>query len=265
MFTYVGRSIGLQISGDSRLPFSFNDIMAGKRYELSGGLSAETRAVDYNRSTSDQVFEHIHDEIISMQLLPGQKISENTLADKFSVSRTPIREALNRLSALGFVEVRPQRGTFVTKLSMAFILEARFIRESLEVAVVNQLAESPVDDVVPECEKILNEQAKAARKKDALLFQQLDDRFHMMLVDATGFKRVGKVIELEKAHMDRVRNLSLVELTGQYEQVLRQHHAVLDAIKAGSPEQAVNAMRTHMREVFNILKVAPVNHPEYFA
>lgn len=238
--------------------------MAKKRHEPSGGLSAETPAVDYKRPTSDQVFEYIRDEIISMHLLPGQKISENTLAEKFSVSRTPVREALNRLSALGFVEVRPQRGTFVTKLSMAFILEARFIRESLEVAVVNQLAESRVDGMVRECEKILAEQAKAANKKDALLFQQLDDRFHMTLADATGFKRVGGAIELEKAHMDRVRNLSLVELTGQYEQVLRQHHAILDAIKSGAAERAVKAMRTHMRDVYNILRVAPVNHPEYF-
>lgn len=238
--------------------------MAMKRHEPDG-LGAETPAVDYKRPTSDQVFEFIRDDIISMHLLPGQKISENSLADKFSVSRTPVREALNRLSSLGFVEVRPQRGTFVTKLSMAFILEARFIRESLEVAVVNQLAESRVDSMVRECEKLLAAQAKAAGKKDALGFQQLDDRFHMMLADATGFKRVGRVIESEKAHMDRVRNLSLVELTGQYEQVLRQHHAILDAIKSGSAEKAARAMRTHMRDVFNILRVAPVNHPEYFA
>lgn len=220
--------------------------------------------MDYKRPTSDQVFEYIRDEIISMHLLPGQKISENALADNFSVSRTPVREALNRLSVLGLVEVRPQRGTFVTKLSMAFILEARFIRESLEVAIVNQLAENRGDGVVVECERILAEQAKAADRKDALVFQQLDDRFHMTLVEATGFSRVGRVIELEKAHMDRVRNLSLVELTGQYDQVLRQHHAILDAIKSGSSQQAVQAMRTHMRDVFNILKVAPVNHPEYF-
>lgn len=220
--------------------------------------------MDYTRPTPNQVFECIRDEIISMHLLPGQKISENTLAEKFAVSRTPIREALNRLSSLGFVEIRPQRGTFVTKLSMSFILEARFIRESLEVAIVNQLAENRIDGMALECEKILAEQAKAADKKDALVFQHLDDRFHMTLVDATGFKRVGRLIELEKAHMDRVRNLSLVELTGQYEHVLKQHHAILDAIKSGSPQQAVKAMRTHMRDVFNILKVAPVNHPEYF-
>lgn len=239
--------------------------MIEKAHNSSDRLEPEPPAVDYKRPTPDQVFEFIRDEIISMQLLPGQKISENTLAEKFSVSRTPIREALNRLSALGLVEVRPQRGTFVTKLSMTFILEARFIRESLEVAVVNQLAESGVDSMVLKCEKILAEQAKAAKKKDALLFQQLDDRFHMALADATGFKRVGGIIELEKAHMDRVRNLSLVELTGQYQHVLTQHHAILNAIKSGSPQQAVQAMRIHMRDVFNILKIAPVNHPEYFA
>jgi DNA-binding GntR family transcriptional regulator len=238
--------------------------MTGNTHKPSYSPGTVAPAVDFKRPTADQVFEYIRDEIISMHLLPGQMISENTLAEKFSVSRTPIREALNRLSALGFVEIRPQRGTFVTKLSMSFILEARFIRESLEVAVVNLLAENRLDDLVPECERILAEQTKAAKKKNALLFQQLDDRFHMTLSDATGFKRVGKVIELEKAHMDRVRNLSLVELTGQYEHVLKQHRAILEAIKSGSSQKAAQAMRTHMRDVFNILKIAPVNHPEYF-
>lgn len=238
--------------------------MVRKKDKLPDSTGQQAPTVDYKRPTPDQVFEYIRDEIVSMRLLPGQKISENTLAEKFSVSRTPVREALNRLSAFGFVEVRPQRGTFVTRLSMEFILEARFIRESLEVAVVDQLARHRIDQMLPELENTLAEQAAAAESKDALAFLRLDDRFHMMLVDATGFKRVGAVIELEKAHMDRVRNLSLVELTGQYDHVIRQHRAILDAVESGSSQRAVQAMRTHMRDVFNILKVAPVDHPEFF-
>jgi DNA-binding GntR family transcriptional regulator len=239
--------------------------MSEKRHKPPNGLRPDAPTVDYSRSTSEQVFEYIRDEILSMRMQPGQKIPENTLAEQFSVSRTPVRAALDRLQTLGFVEVRPQRGTFVTKLSMTFILEARFIREALEVEVANLLAENRAGDLAPACEDILAEQAKAADKQDALAFQQLDDQFHITLADATGFKRVGKLIESEKAHMDRVRNLSLVELTGQYERVLSQHRAICEAIKSGSPEQAVQAMRTHLRDVYNILKVAPVNHPEYFA
>ncbi|GIX21793.1 MAG: GntR family transcriptional regulator [Gammaproteobacteria bacterium] len=231
----------------------------------SGSTSTDAPLVDYRRSTAEQVFERIRDEIISMKLAPGEKISENRLARRFAVSRTPIRAALNQLAGLGFVEVRPQRGTFVTRLSMQFILEARFIRESLEVAVVSHLAEHGLGLAVEDCERILAEQAEAARRRDALAFQRLDDAFHQRLAEATGFGRIGRLIETEKAHMDRVRNLSLVEQAGQYDTVLAQHRAILDAVRSRDPRRAEEAMRVHLRDVFNILKVAPLKHPEYFA
>jgi len=227
-------------------------------------LLKSDHAISYQRSTSQQLFEHIRDEIISMELLPGAKIPENQLAEKFGVSRTPVRAALAKLSSQGFVEIRPQRGTFVSKLSMQQILEARFIREAMEVAVACHLAEQPNPESLRECESIIHSQEKAAAEGDPLKFQYLDDQFHMALSSATGFSRVGKVVEAEKAHMDRVRNLSLVKFSGQYEQVLRQHKAILTAIQSGSREDAKAAMEAHMKDVYNILKVAPTQHPEYF-
>lgn len=224
----------------------------------------QTQPISYQRSTSQQLFEHIRDEIISMTLRPGEKIPETQLADKFGVSRTPVREALAKLSAEGFVEVRPQRGTFVTKLSMQQILEVRFIREAIEVAVACYVAQNPDQATIDACERIIAAQRVAAEQRDALKFQHLDDEFHATLSNATGFMRVGKVVEAEKAHMDRVRNLSLVELTGQYEHVLDQHQAILQAIKSGSADKAKAAMEMHMKEVYKILKVAPQHHPEFF-
>lgn len=218
----------------------------------------------YDHPSPDQIFNLIRDEIVGMKLLPGEKIPETQMAEKFGVSRTPVREAIVKLANLGFVEVRPQRGTFVTKLSMPLILEARFLREAIEVAVVTTLASNANENVLTECDEIITEQVKAKDSQDALAFQHLDDEFHRALADATGYKRVAKVIEAEKAHMDRVRNLSLVELTGQYDQVVKQHKAILQAIKTGSEAQAKSAMETHMKDVYNILKVAPQQHPEYF-
>lgn len=221
-------------------------------------------AITFDRSTSQQIFEYIRGEIIRMDLVPGAKIPENSLAEKFQVSRTPVRAALQQLQAQGLVEVRPQRGTFVTKLKMAHILEARFIREALEIAVASHLAEHHEQALIDECEDILAGQVEAAKNEDSDNFQLLDDSFHAALAKATGFERVDKVIEAEKTHMDRVRRLSLFELSGQYEQVINQHRAILAAIKSGSSEKAKHAMQGHMRDVYNILKIAPQNHPEYF-
>ncbi|MDN4501562.1 GntR family transcriptional regulator [Alteromonadaceae bacterium BrNp21-10] len=220
--------------------------------------------IDYDRSTPQQVFDFLREQVVAMEILPGQKIPENQLAEQFGVSRTPIREAIAKLVNLGFIEVRPQRGTFVSKLSITKILEARFIREALEVAIICQVTEHHTQELVDQCEAIITLQEQAAGKHDALQFQNLDDLFHQKLADFTHFDRAASLIQSEKAHMDRVRNLSLQELGGQYDRVLSQHRNILDAIKSGDVNKARTATCTHMREVLNILGTVEEMHPDYF-
>lgn len=230
-------------------------------------MRPESKGLSYDRPAASQIFGFVRDAIISMELLPGQMISETALAQQFGVSRTPVREALIQLSNIGFVEVLPQRGTYVSKFSMEKILEARFIREALEVAVVTQLATNNDEAVrleaVDACEKILNEQKTAATDDDALAFQNLDDQFHQTMASYTQYPRVASLIEAEKAHMDRVRNLSL-HVSGQYKRILSQHAAIIKAIKTGSAEKSASAMSVHLKDVYNILEVIPQEHPEYF-
>lgn len=227
----------------------------------------EAKALSYDRPAASQIFGFIRDAIISMELLPGQMISETALAQEFGVSRTPVREALIQLSHIGFVEVLPQRGTYVSKFSIEKILEARFIREALEVAVVTLLATNADEAVrlkaVDDCEKIIADQRTAAADNDSLAFQNLDDYFHQTLASYTQYPRVASFIEAEKAHMDRVRNLSL-HVSGQYKRVLNQHTAIIKAIKVGSADKSAEAMSIHLKDVYNILEVIPQEHPEYF-
>lgn len=220
--------------------------------------------IDYDRPTSQQLFDLLRDEIVAMALPPGEKLSENSLSDRFGVSRTPVREAIAKLVTLGFVEVRPQRGTFVSKLSMTQILEARFIREALEVAIIEHVAGHATPELITECEAIIVRQQQAAEQQDALLFQHLDDEFHQKLADYTHFERASWLIQSEKAHMDRVRNLSLQELGGQYEIVLEQHRAILNGLKAAKPDVSRDAMRIHTREILTILNKVQSMHPDYF-
>lgn len=226
-------------------------------------LISKGKTLAYDRPAASQLYSLIRDAIVSMELLPGQMISETALAEQFAVSRTPVREALIQLSAIGFVEVLPQRGTYVSRFSIDKILEARFIREALEVAVVAYVAENASEEAAEAGGRIIAEQKIAARDDDALAFQKLDDDFHQTLAGFTGYSRVASLIEAEKAHMDRVRNLSL-HMRGQYKRVLSQHTAIIRAIKEGSATKAVEAMGGHMKDVYNVLEVIPKEHPEYF-
>jgi DNA-binding FadR family transcriptional regulator len=94
---------------------------------------------------SRQVYRALRDAIIATDLEPGQRISENELAERLAVSRTPVREALIRLRDERFVQIVPQLGTFVTRISAAAVQDAQFIRESLECAAV-RLAATRADD-----------------------------------------------------------------------------------------------------------------------
>lgn len=223
----------------------------------------DSRGLSFDRPVASQIYGFIRDAIVSMELLPGQMISETALAEQFGVSRTPVREALIQLSTIGFVEVLPQRGTYVSKFSMDKILEARFIREALEVSVVKHLAENATPEMVSVSEKIIAQQVIAAADDDPLAFQKLDDEFHQTLANFTHYSRVAMLIEAEKAHMDRIRNLSL-HMSGQYKRVIAQHTAIVKAIKSGSVEKAAKAMGVHMKDVYTVLQVIPKEHPEYF-
>lgn len=221
------------------------------------------REIRLDRPAAEQIFVRIRNSIVSMELQPGQRIAENPLADQFGVSRTPVREALIKLSNIGFVEVLPQRGTYVTKLSSHKILEARFIREALEVAVVCALAEKCDAVMIAKLDAMIAEQKAVAATGDTLAFQQLDDDFHQMLANFVDYERVAHLIEAEKAHLDRVRNLSL-QAAGQFDLVIAQHQAIIEGIKSGDAKRAKEAMYAHLRDVYTIMNEIPKQHPEYF-
>ena len=237
--------------------------MAKQPVVLARKPGADSKTLSFDRPVANQIYGFIRDAIVSMELLPGQMISETALAEQFGVSRTPVREALIQLSNIGFVDVLPQRGTYVSKFSMDKILEARFIREALEVSVVTFLADHVTAKIVQAGEKIIAEHKVAAKDDDPLAFQKLDDLFHQTLAGFTSYARVASLIEAEKAHMDRVRNLSL-HISGQYKRIIAQHNAIIKAIKTGSSAEAAKAMSVHMKDVYNILEVIPQEHPEYF-
>ncbi len=220
--------------------------------------------VSFNRSIAGQIFTYILGEIVSLALKPGETISETKLAEKFCVSRTPVREAIAKLALLGFVEVRPQRGTFVSRLNIKKILDARFICEALEIAVVCALAENASTELIETCADIIFQQEEAARNNNALHFQKLDDKFHSALAEFTGFEFISPLIETVKSHMDRVRYLSLVEFSGHYDKVISQHKTILAAIGNGFVEEAKAAMSDYMENIFTILEIAPLKHPKYF-
>ncbi len=219
--------------------------------------------ISLQRSSSEQVFEILRQEITQLHLEPGYRLSENELAKKFQLSRSPIREAFIKLSAVGLVEIRPQRGTFVSLIDANQVLEAVFVREALETMVLGKIINVISEATINECHSIIQEQQAAAASADCKAFTEKDDHFHKILYDATGIQRVNTVIRGEKSIMDRVRYLSLQD--PQRFQVLIDHHqAILEFLILGNLPKVIQTIKDHLRLAFCTLEQGIQDHPNYF-
>lgn len=224
-------------------------------------LWQETREGD---SVRQRLYWVLRQSIIRMVLAPGQALSEKELADTFSVSRQPVREAFIRLSEAGLVEVRPQRGTYVVKISQKAVLEARFVREAVEMAVAREAATRGLDHrVLAELRELIERQRRCLEPQDHDRFFLLDEAFHRTLSLGIGQQAAWKVTEEVKAQLDRVRYLSIPSST-PIDKLIEQHVAIVDAIEGRDIEAATEAMCIHQCEILQSLPDLVRRFPEMF-
>ncbi|WP_018915608.1 FCD domain-containing protein [Vreelandella zhanjiangensis] len=227
-------------------------------------LQALWQETSETESVRQRLYQVLRQSIIQMVLPPGKALSEKEVADAFSVSRQPVREAFIRLSEAGLVEVRPQRGTYVVKISQGAVLEARFVREAVEVAVVRQAtAKGLAPNVLTELHDLLERQRRCIEPHDTIRFYRLDERFHKTLSLAVGQQAAWKVIEEVRAQMDRVRYLSVPDTT-PIARLIDQHAHIVTAIEDRDIAMAEQAMRRHLREIFVSLPDLVKRFPEMF-
>jgi GntR family transcriptional regulator, rspAB operon transcriptional repressor len=220
-------------------------------------------AIDLRHPAGPQIHEVLRRSIITMRLRPRQKVSEAELALELGVSRTPVREALIKLAEDRLVEILPQRGSFITPIRLQEVLEARFIREALEIAVVRDAAASGRAAILGQLESLLRAQRAAARDKDLERFLDLDEAFHHTLSESIDKQRSWRLIQTVKHQLDRVRYLSLPE-PGNLAFLIRQHAAIAEAVLAGKPDKAETLMRAHLREVLRFIEEKHAKEPDLF-
>ena len=220
-------------------------------------------AIDPCHPAGPQIHEVLRRSIITMRLRPRQKVSEAELALELGVSRTPVREALIKLAEDRLVEILPQRGSFITPIRLHEVLEARFIREALEIAVVRDAAASGRAATLGQLESLLQAQRAAARDKDLERFLDLDEAFHHTLSESIDKQRSWRLIQTVKHQLDRVRYLSLPE-PGNLALLIRQHAAIAEAVLAGKPDKAETLMRDHLREVLRFIEEKHAKEPDLF-
>jgi GntR family transcriptional regulator, rspAB operon transcriptional repressor len=211
-------------------------------------------------ATVRAIHAQIRYDIVTLRLRPGIRLSENELALRFGTSRAPVREALIRLVEEDLIEVRPQRGSFVSRISLSAMQRARFVREALEVAIARRAAERGLSPVArQEAAATLAEQEQVQNEPER--FTMADDAFHRVLAEDVGIARIWAVIEREKSQFDRVRFLSLPVVT-PVASLIAQHRNILGAILRRDVEAAEAAMRLHLSEVLRSAETLAAQHPD---
>lgn len=212
-------------------------------------------------SVTDEVFRELHQQVLSLALKPGAKLSEVEVARAMGVSRQPVRDAFYRLSKLGFLLVRPQRATTVTLISPEAVMKARFIRTALEVETIRVAATSLGKADLDALGDNLAAQREAVAADDRRRFHDLDDRFHKEICDRSGAGFAWDLILENKGHMDRVRMLSLAFAS---KAAYDDHAAIYEALRARDEEASVAAVRLHLGRIRDLIDRIRASNAQYF-
>jgi DNA-binding GntR family transcriptional regulator len=219
-------------------------------------------ALGAGRSIREAAYARLREAILSVALFPGESLSENEIADWLRVSRTPIREALQRLANEELVQVVPQVGTFVTRLDLGRIREALFMREALECTALERMPK-PRKDRIQALERVVSDHRRAVRRGDLAAIFSADETFHRTLLELGGVPGVWRYVSEAREMHRRVRVLSRAE-TDSARRSVAQHAAVVAELAAGRRAAAAELMRTHIRMNGELAEVMAAKHPEYF-
>ncbi len=212
--------------------------------------------------TASQVHDWLRKRVQQGDLPPGMRISETEVAAAIGISRQPVREAFIRLASDGLAEVRPQRGTFISKISVAAVLSARFVREAVEADLARSVAELHPADMLDRMADEIARQHRADGAGNVNDFIESDDCFHKLLALAAGQEAVWADLERLKAQMNRLRHLSMRAFDRSF--TIGQHQRILDALRQGDPDAAETAMRTHLRQMLTEVPQMAAAQPDYF-
>lgn len=214
-------------------------------------------------TASSKIYSDLRTELVSLQRRPGEVISEAEIALSYGVSRTPVREAILKLSDEGLLEIFPQSGIFVSRIPIAALPEAILIRKSLEATTAQLAAERAAASQILVLQAILERQREANAAKDGDAFHRADEMFHATIAEVAGYPGIWTLIQQVKVNVDRYRLLTLPQ-QGRIARVIVEHEAILSAIAAHDASGARTAMEIHLESLLDNISVTQNINPEFF-
>ena len=217
-----------------------------------------------NVPVNQQIYRTLRQDIVTCAIAPGAFLSEKEISTRFNVSRQPVREAFIKLAENGLIQIRPQRGSYVNKISMTQVRNGCFVRQAIECAVARRAATLITDSQRYQLEQNLHQQRIAIDHKQLDDFFQLDDEFHQKLALIADCQLAWDTVENIKATIDRVRYMSLDHVSPP-EKLLRQHQDIFDALAKHDVEGVDKAMTAHLEEIGETVQLIRQENSDWFS
>lgn len=222
-----------------------------------GGLAQESKI-----SAAEHCYRTLSHKIVSLELKPNEPVGEQALAKMLGVSRTPVREALSRLSAERLVDLRARAGVIIAPIRLDAVRTAQFVREKLEMAIVAEAAAQSNRRILLGIRQAIEEQELAIYENSPELFFDADERMHGLFCALAGRESVWSFISDAKKHMDRLRKLSIQ--SGHMDVLVEDHRRLTEAVATADAAGAATVMQLHLRRVLDDLPDIRRSFPQFF-
>jgi GntR family transcriptional regulator, rspAB operon transcriptional repressor len=214
-------------------------------------------------TAASRIYSDLRAELVSLRRRPGEQISEAKIALSYGVSRTPVREAILKLSDEGLLEIFPQSGIIVSRIPIAALPESIIIRKALEETTARFAAERATPSQILTLHAIVQRQREADAAADRTAFHQADEAFHAGISEVAGYPGIWKWVQQVKVQVDRYRLLTLPQ-AGRMAEVIAEHEPILAAIEAHDPDRAGIAMGRHLERLLVDISATQNINPEFF-
>lgn len=198
-------------------------------------------------STSvDLVYEQVRHMAANFEFKPAERINESELSKRLGASRTPLREAMNRLTAEGLLMFEAGRGFFCQPLNPQLVVNLYELREALETAAIRAAVERASDDQITELQQFILD--TAGRYTDGTPTREivaLDEQFHLMIANLSGNPEMVNMIELT---YERIRYVRWIAMREKIDITHAAHMHIFEAIAARDADAAVARMSDHIKK-----------------
>lgn len=219
-----------------------------------------------SENNKEFIYRVIRENIMTLNIKPGEAISEVELGNQLNVSRTPIREAIVRLSEEKLIDVFPQKGSFVSKIDLELVEEALFLRDLCEKKLLRIACEDKdISLLIKLLEKNLAYQKLIIDFNENLhQFFELDNEFHAIIFEYFNKSNIWKSIKKLSTHFDRLRLIDALQLE-QAIQTYKQHQKIIEILKEKNSNIIDEFITKHLSQFRYVIAKYLEKYPEYFS